>query len=254
MTGPILIVGAGPSGLGCATALAAAAPVVIVDRIPVAGGTIGWDDPAMRRYAARARRLGVRFRLGETAIRWTGDRLLVVGPGTSESIPAAHLFFAGGLRPATAAALGLAGDRPAGLLPATVAEHLLLAGERLWRRVAVLGSGPWAATVADRARRLGTEVVTVGTRPLSWSVAGRDRVTALHLTHAGGRAETIDCDAVVLADQPVANRNVDGAVLPGSAGVTFVQPVTPIGGPARYDNAHQVATAWLAGRRKVNDR
>jgi NADPH-dependent 2,4-dienoyl-CoA reductase/sulfur reductase-like enzyme len=259
MSAPILVVGAGPSGLGCATALTGNGPVILVDRIPVVGGSAGWDNPTIRQYAERAHRRGVRFRLGETAIRWSGRRLLLVGPGSSEWVPAAHLFFAGGLRPATTANLGLNGDRPAGVIAATVAEHLLQANVPLWRRVAVIGDGHWAETIASRC----DYVIGIGDstpwadehhpRPARWSVRGGDRVTGLTLSYADDTV-TVDCDGIVLADRPTPNRNVDGAVLAGAPHVTFVQPVTPDDCRARFDHAHRTATSWLGTQRKVNAR
>jgi hypothetical protein len=243
MSTPVIVVGAGPSGLGCALALASALPVVVVERIPVLGGTAGWDHPSLRACAERAADLGVTFRLGESALRWDGRSLLITGPGTCATLNAEHLFYAGGLRPATAAALKLTGDRPAGILPATVVEHLLQAGVPLWRTVVVIGEGHWAGTIARKARRLGS--------------AGRDRVTAIRLVYddpSGQRQLELACDGIVLAEQPVPNRNIDGAVLTGAQDVTYVQPLTPTGFQARFDDAQRVASAWLETHRKVDAR
>ena len=128
MTAPYLVVGAGPSGLGCAATLARSHPVELVDRIPVAGGEAGWRSAEIRELRAEAESAGVRLLLGRAALRWQPGRLLVAGPGRIEWIPGSELFFAGGLRPGTAAELGITGDRPAGVLPATVALHLLDSG------------------------------------------------------------------------------------------------------------------------------
>jgi Pyridine nucleotide-disulphide oxidoreductase len=260
---PVAVVGAGPSGLGCAIGLAAHVPVVLVERIPVAGGSAGWENPEMRGHAARAAALGVELRLGQTAIRWSGHRLLVAGPGECGWLPARHLFVAAGLRPATAADLKLTGDRPAGVVPATVAEHLLDAGVALWRTVVVVGDGPWAPRVAERARRLGARIIAVGSdaawadehldRPCQWRIVGRDRVQALRLCYEGAGPASIDvrCDAVVLAADPLPNRNIDGAVLPGSAQVTFVQPAAPRAAGERFDAARRAAGEWLEAAGEV---
>ena len=85
----------------------------------------------------------------------------MAGPGRIEPIPGRHLFFAGGLRPATAANLCLDGDRPAGVIPGTVAEHLLGAGVKLWDTAVVVGEGPWAGVVGRRCHQLGTRVIAV---------------------------------------------------------------------------------------------
>ena len=259
MTGPeFVVVGAGPTGLACATVLAGHGPVTVVERIPVTGGTAGWDDRHVVTATETARRAGVTFLLGETALRWDRTQLLVVGPGTVRHVPGTHLFFAGGLRPATAADLAIDGDRPAGVLPATVAEHLLHAGVKLWGTAVVVGDGPWAHHVGRACRTLGTRVVAVCADrggasawadehhpwPDTLTVVGRDRVRAVRLRTAAGEV-AVATDAVVLAASPRPNRNVDGAVVDGDAGVTFLQDVDPHDPLDRYDAARAATQAWL---------
>ena len=263
---PAAVVGAGPSGLGCAVELAPHVPVVLIDRLPVFGGAAGWDRPEIREHAAAAAALGVEPLLGQTAIRWSGQRLLVLGPGSCRWVAAQHLFMAGGLRPATVADLGMTGDRPAGVVPATVAEHLLDTDVPLWRTVVIVGAGPWAARVAGCARALGSRIIALGSaagwadehlgRPDRWSIIGRDRVQALRLDYSGPEAASVDvaCDAVVLAADPVPNRNVDGAVRPGSPGVTFVQPTSPYDVAERFAAARGAAREWLRATGKVVQR
>lgn len=251
---PFLVVGAGPSGLGFATELARHGDVVLLDRLPVTGGAAGWDDAGVRGFTAEAVRLGVRLRLGVSALRWERGLLLVAGPDRSEKMAGRHLVFSGGLRPATAAGLGLTGDRPAGVVAGTVAEHLLAAGVRLWGTAVVLGDGPWARTVAERARALGTRVVAVadggdwGDERLDWperlSVIGRDRVTHLRL-HTSQGVTDVPCDAVVLAADPAPNRNVEGALLEGAPAVTFHQPLRPYAAARRYELAVRAAQSWI---------
>lgn len=262
LTAPVAVVGAGPSGLGCAIELAPHVRVILVERIPVFGGSAGWDQAEIRQHARSAAALGVEPQLGHTAIRWSGERLLIVGPGGCRWVQAQHLFMAGGLRPATVADLGVTGDRPAGVVAATVAEHLLEAGIGLWRTVVIVGDGPWAARIAHRARELGSRVLALGStgawaddhlgRPRRWSIVGRDRVRALRLDYGStGPASTdIACDGVVLAADPVPNRNIDGAVLPGSPRVTYVQPVSPQDILGRFDAARRMARGWLSQRER----
>jgi glycine/D-amino acid oxidase-like deaminating enzyme len=256
VTEPVVVVGAGPSGLGCATELAEQGHrVLLFDRIPVAGGTAGWESPAVRRFVADGERAGVRFRLGETATRWDGIRLAVAGPGRFEWIAAGRLYYAGGLRPATAAHLRITGDRPAGVLPATVAEHLLQAGVRLWSRVVIVGDGPWAPHMAARARELGGVVVGLAEHapwadeqvgpPERISIVGRDRVRAVRLHDATGERE-LPCDAVLLAADPRPNRNVAGALVEPSAGVTFIQPTGPADPVIRHELGRKAAQNWLS--------
>lgn len=260
MTGArFLVVGAGPTGLGCATALAEHAPVTVVERIPVTGGTAGWDDPDIVTVTRAARQAEVRLLLGETALRWDGSHLLVAGPGTIRRLPGTHLFFAGGLRPATAANLAIDGDRPAGVVPATVAEHLLHAGVKLWSTAVVIGDGPWAHPVGLACRKLGTRVVAVAEndqaappiwadehhpRPDTITVVGRDRVGAVRLRTPAGALD-VACDAVILAAAPRPNRNVGGALLDGDAGVTFLQPARPRSPLDRYHAGRAATEAWL---------
>jgi hypothetical protein len=284
MTLPFLVVGAGPSGLGFATELAHYGPVVLLDRDPVTG-----------RGQADVQRLGVELRLGESALRWetlSGETLrgetlsretlsretlsretlsretlsrengllMVAGPGRIEPIAGRHLIFAGGLRPATAADLNVTGDRPAGVMAGPVAERLLQAGVRLGETVVVLGDGPCARAVAERARALDTRVVAVtdngdwGDERFGWpgrlSVIGRARVTHLRLHTARARID-VRCDAVVLAADPRPNRNIAGALTEGAPAVTFHQPLRPYGAAQRYELAMRAARAWLAANGPV---
>jgi hypothetical protein len=49
----------------------------------------------------------------------------------------------------------------------------------------------------------------------------------------------------------VPNRNVDGAVRPGSPGVTFVQPASPHDIAGRFGAARCAAREWLRATGKV---
>ena len=249
----LVVAGAGPSGLGCAIALAEGSTheVRLIDRIPVVGGESGWANPDVTRLERQARAAGVQFDLGITAIRWSGGELLVSGPGRVENIPADHLFFAGGLRPPTVTDLGFTGDRPAGVIPASVAEHLLSSGQALWGSVIIVGDGPWAARIAAHVHHAGGRVVAASNSATAWAdelvplpsrgeVIGRDRVAALRLDGI-----EVDCDAIILAGAPLPNRNVDGALTESDPGVTFVQPLEIDGVERRSHHGALVARAWL---------
>jgi hypothetical protein len=257
MTAPYLVVGAGPTGLGCAAELATAHPVELIDRIPVPGGEAGWSTPEITALVEAARRSGVRFRLGNTAVRWEPGRLLVAGPGRIEWLPGKRLFYAGGLRPATAADLSITGDRPAGVLPATVAHHLLTAQNRLWHRLAIIGDGPWARAVATHARAGRSEIVAItpGCDAPEWAdeaitqaaqiaIVGRDRVRAVRACTKLQWTETA-CDGVVLAASPRPNRNITGALAGDSHGVTFVQPVDATSVTERSEIGRSTARIWI---------
>ena len=183
----------------------------------------------------------------------------MAAPGRIEAIGGRHLIVASGLRPATAADLNLTGDRPAGVVAGPLAGHLLRAGVRVWQTVVILGDGPWARPVAERARALGTRVVAVtdsgdwGDERFSWparfSVAGRDRVTHLRL-HTSRAPVDVRCDAVVLAADPRPNRDIDGALAEGAPAVIFHQPLRPYGARQRYELAVRSAREWL-GRQQT---
>jgi NADPH-dependent 2,4-dienoyl-CoA reductase/sulfur reductase-like enzyme len=244
MTRPAyLVVGAGPSGLGLAAELRTIADVTVVERIPVTGGAAGWSGRAVRRLTDELVADGVRFELGQTALRWDGHRLTVTGPGSFTRHIGDHLFVAGGLRPATLSDLGVDGDRPAGVLPATVAEHLLHAGVKLWDRVVILGDGQWAKPVAAQARRLGSEVLAVPADGRRHRIVGDDRVRALRW-YRDDEEHEIACDAVVLAADPRPNRNIEGA-LAGSDSVTCHQPVAPQRFDQRVTAARDAARQWI---------
>jgi NADPH-dependent 2,4-dienoyl-CoA reductase/sulfur reductase-like enzyme len=232
----VVVVGAGLSGLAAAGVLAERAETVVVDRLPAIGGMAGWEDPIARRLDEAGRAAGMRRLLGTTALRWEPGRLLVAAPGDIRWIDADHLVFAGGTRPATPADLRLVGDRPAGVIAATVAEHLLAARVTLGRRVIVLGVSHWAALVAHRMHLRGAPARLLGLPgdlPPAWAdewlgtatpraVHGSRRIEELEVEREpGGDRERIPCDALVIAAPARPIRNVEGAVFDGER-VTFM--------------------------------
>ena len=251
-----VVVGAGPSGLTTANFLAEHGRVLVVDRLPVVGGESGWRSPDVRRLVDVAQERGVSFRLGVTALRWEPGRLLVAGPGACEWLETDQLFYAGGIRPGTATDLGLVGDRPGGVLPATVADHLLETGVPMWRRPVIIGRGRWRDRLIQHLSKYGTcarEVLmddektsscgsaTMCTGPIE--VRGGDRVTSIVVT-TGSEHVVIRCDAVLLAGRPQPNRNVEGAVLDSSPGVSFVQPRKGITATDREAEALKICQTW----------
>jgi NADPH-dependent 2,4-dienoyl-CoA reductase/sulfur reductase-like enzyme len=147
LTFDVIIVGAGLAGLSLAETLGKQLRVLLIDRIPTTGGILGYDHPIVKDTERRCSAAGVEFLLGTTALRWDSRRLLVAGPQGIHWLSARHLVYAGGNRPSTQAELGIAGNRLAGVLPATVAAHLLEIGVRLGNHIAILGSGDWATHV-----------------------------------------------------------------------------------------------------------
>lgn len=247
----VAVVGAGITGLACTASLAGDAAVTLVDRVPVAGGVHGWDEPDTRRLVAEAAR--ARMLLGETAVRWDGRYLLVIGQEGARRLPVDALVVATGARPLGRAELDIDGGRPAGILAATVACHLAENGVVCGLRPAVYGGGDWAARAARELLAAGALGVTViapdGVRvqlppdgridvrtglPVA-AVAGSPRVEVARL----GDGSEVACDALVLAHGLVAVRNVDGAVWEGDR-VVFAQPL---------EDPASVAGAEEAGRK-----
>jgi NADPH-dependent 2,4-dienoyl-CoA reductase/sulfur reductase-like enzyme len=232
----VLVVGAGIAGLAVAAELGRDARVLALDRLPAEGGVLGYEHPLVRSLARQAVAAGSSLLLGTTALRWTGDRLLTAGPGGVGWIAARALIIAGGSRPSTQAELGIAGERLAGVLPATVAVHLMEAEVQLGSTVVVIGSGDWASRAAGALYRQRVAVVAVslpGEAPCDfgqehwdgWApvrLDGRNRVESLTIVK-GAKERPILCNAVVLGARPRPLRNVDGAVWAGP-GVTFIQP------------------------------
>ncbi len=235
----LAVVGAGIAGLTAAAELAPGARVTVLDRLPVAGGVLGYEAPIVEQLVARCDRAGVQWMLGATAIRWADRRLLTVGPDGIRWLACDRLVYAGGTRPATQAELRITGPRLAGVLPATVALHFAEARVILGRRIVFVGAGDWAHAAAEVIAEQDCHITVVATEEApppafrhealisGWvpsRVAGAGRVGALFLERAG-HEHRLSCDAVVLASAPKALRNIDGAVFDPSDGVTFVQPV-----------------------------
>jgi thioredoxin reductase len=210
----IAIVGAGASGLACAQALDGRARTVVIDRRP-----------------------GTRADVHATAIRWDGRALLVIGPAGVVEIAATALVIATGSRPLGRAELGLAGSRPAGVLPAPAACELAADGRFHPARPVVLGGGRWAARAVDVLLQAGAEAVRVvapggllvplvqsqrivvhaGLVPLA--VRGDPNVEQLECDGAA-----LECDGVALAHGLTPVRNVDGAV-DGGIRTVYAQPL-----------------------------
>lgn len=250
----VIVVGAGATGLGAAVALAERYRVLVIDRTPVTGGSAGWESPVIRRWTERARRIGVEFLLGAMALRWDRSRLLVAHVEGIRWIGGDELFVATGLRPSTASDARLHGHRLAGVVPATVALHLLEAREPLWRRPVLLGDGPWGYDIAAWVHSYNGEVAAVSNEPHGWVDAqypsadwyearGTTRIEAVRL-HNGDEYADVPCDGLVLSGPAKPVRNIDGALGDSDACVTFVQPIRPWDAEQRVLAGHALAMTW----------
>ena len=215
------------AGLSCAAVLAEHADCHVFERLPVPGGE-AWEEPGVAACANAAARAGMRFLGGTQVVRFHDDRLLAVGQH-STSARFAALVVATGHRPLTRTELGIRGPRCAGVLPATVAAHLVRHGVGLGR-VAVVGDGralPFVTELLARGHDRVTLVLPDGrpdglrrssalelyedVRPVD--LGGSARVEWLGLAPAGAPVQhRIRCDSVVLAYGRVPYRNVEGAV------------------------------------------
>ena len=202
------------------------------------------------------------MQLGETAVRWDGRELLASGR-TARSTSAAALVIACGARPLGRAELGLAGDRPAGVVaapsPATWPRTACSSAASRWWWAAGTGrcgprasysrpvpSGPpWSARTGCCANGPRTMPCTCASTTAScWS---GQRSWVRTATLASG--ETLGCDAVVLAHGVAALRNVDGAVWTGRRTV-YSQPLTD---PATVEQARVAGAEAAAAIRSLID-
>jgi hypothetical protein len=259
VTGRVVIVGAGATGLACAGALAGDYQTVIVDRVPVAGGVLGWRSADTRRLAADASH--ATMLLGATATRWDGQRLTVIGPDRAHQLACDACVVATGARPMNRAELGIAGTRPAGVVAATVAAHLAETGLLVGRHPVIIGGGDWAARVAHGLRRAGAKRIVVvarqgAARPIDADelitgepvvlIDGRVRVAAVETSQ-----RRVACDAVVLAEGLVAMCNIDGA-LADEPPIVHAHPLRDPGSVAEACRAgRDAAAAVLAMMQRV---
>ncbi len=224
------VVGSGQAGLAASAKLARAGmQVTLIERLPAPGGQEP-EVPVVGGLAARARDAGVEMALGTMAVKWDGAAVYTLGVAGARRLPCAALVVATGTRPATRAELGIAGDRPAGILPGSAALHLTECGVLLGRRPVVLGAGSLAASCVAALRDAGADYISVVApegvlAPMvrladdifeGWTVTealGNPRVARIVIT-CQGVCDYLATDALVLAHQRVPMRNIEGAVEP----------------------------------------
>ncbi len=161
---PVVIIGAGPSGLAAAAALAPHTPVLVLEREAQAGGIprhcahqgFGLRDlhrslsgPAYAQRLVRAALdAGVRIETRTMVTGWaSADALEVTGPGGRRTVSADAIVLATGARERARAARRIPGDRPAG----------------------VYTTGQLQQAVHLHHQGVGTRAVIVGAEAVSWS-------------------------------------------------------------------------------------
>ena len=191
------------------------------------------------------------------AIRWDGVNLLIVGPLGTKEIHADHLFFAGGVRPATSAEIGISGDRPAGVIPASVALHLLESEVQLWKNAIVIGDGQLAHKVISAITHYGGICTNIVADSLETNSNNRQIINAKKMKVHGttrvdkfecevnGENLQFECDGIILAGPLIPNRNLEGALMEPSKNVTFVQDINGSTPESRYENGSSVARNWI---------
>lgn len=232
----VVVVGTGISGLACASRIATHVDCILIERLPVAGGD-DWQRAPVRQLINTALQRGARVVAGTQAVRWDATHVLLLG--AENRLQRAHaLVVATGHRPLTLAELGIAGERCAGVLPATVATHLLDHGATLGQRPVVVGANARARAIIARLAAQGSNVSAVlpdnperdstlptdhqypGAHPIA--IYGHPRISSVQLhCQTDGQLE-LACDALILAHGRVPYRNIDGAVVE-APGVVFAQ-------------------------------
>jgi hypothetical protein len=202
--------------------------VTLVERLPAPGGQE--PEPATRGLAKAARRAGADFVLGTLAVSLSGPVVETLGIGGAGSYRPGALVVATGTRPATAGELGVTGDRCAGILPGSAMIHLVESGVLPGWRPVVLGGGDLARHCAELCLRAGARGVSVvsPTERVFAAGPGMDtydgwRLISTHgwprvdhvLIERDGQVARVTGDAVILAHQRRAMRNIEGAIRDG---------------------------------------
>ncbi|MFI7365811.1 FAD-dependent oxidoreductase [Streptomyces sp. NPDC050149] len=233
----VLVVGAGPAGLGAAAELAASGVrhVEVLEREQTAGGTPrhchhtgfgssrssgGTDGPEYaRRCTVAATRAGATLRTGITVTGWAGPLTLdATGPGGLERITAHAVVLATGARERPRSARLVPGTRPAGVYTTGELQQAVhLHHQHIGTRAVIIGDEPVSIAAASTLRTAGVDVVArvtdrpptlpaalgprhaapLLTRTTVTALTGRGRLTGVTVRHQDGRTTTLPCDTVV---------------------------------------------------------
>lgn len=179
MTEDVVVVGGGAAGLAAAIRAkeTGAKRVLVLDRNSELGGILpqcihtgfglhyfkeNLTGPEyISRFVDRARALGVEFKLDTMALRLKPEREIVAANSLDGlfRIRAKSVVLAMGCRERTRGALGIPGERPAGIFTAGTAQRLMdVEGFMPGRRVVILGSGDVGLIMARRFAVEGAKV------------------------------------------------------------------------------------------------
>ena len=287
----VAVIGAGPAGLAAALEAkrAGAEKVLIIERDSVAGGILNQcihngfglhyfkEELTGPEYAARfIRQLdgsGIELMLDTMVVDITPQReLYVMNPQDGyRVIRAKAIVLAMGCRERTRGAIGIPGDRPAGIFTAGAAQRYVnIEGYMVGRNVLIVGSGDIGLIMARRMSLEGASVkacvevmpFSSGLRrniaqclddfgiPLYLSstvtrINGKKRVESVVVSKVdekrqpvAGTEFTIECDTILLSVGLIPENE-----LSKSAGIEL-DPVT--GGPVVYDNMETSAEGIFA--------
>ncbi|MFD8692448.1 FAD-dependent oxidoreductase [Streptomyces sp. NPDC059651] len=233
----VLVVGAGPAGLGAAAELAASGVrrVEVLERDRSTGGIPrhchhrgfgssrpngGTSGPEYaRRSTAAAAGAGATLRTGITVTGWAGPRTLdATGPGGLERITAHAVVLATGARERPRSARLVPGTRPAGVYTTGELQQAVhVHHQHIGTRAVIVGDEPVSIAAADTLRAAGVAVVArvtdrppalpaamaprhgapLLTRTTVTALTGRPRLTGVAVRHQDGRTTTLPCDTVV---------------------------------------------------------
>ena len=219
----VAVIGAGPAGLAAATAaaqlLGRQGAVLLVEAAPVAGGSYRSDPrlgpPAAAQAIAAAQAAGVELITSAAVAGFYPEEhnpaapdgalglLAVATPDGLLKLSAESYIYATGGHPQNA--LFVDNDRPGVLAGRAVGLLLCGYGVRLGRRPLVVGSGDYAAALADGLAAAGAEVTRIdGASERLARALGSPWVDGAVVTTAAGLERHLSCDLIAVVEPPAA--------------------------------------------------
>jgi Thioredoxin reductase len=237
----VLVIGAGPAGLGAATALAKSARVLVVDREPNAGGIprhCGHYPFGLREFrrlmkgpdyaralVARAVEAGVQIATRVNVVRLEpGPRVTVTSDAGVTTIDAKIVLIATGVRESSRAQRLIGGERPGGIIPTGALQSMVyLEDRRPFRRPVILGTELVSFSAIMTCRHAGIKPVAMieqNAQPTArWPAALYPQIKGipLHLSTTIRAIEGRERVERVVVDSPAGTRVIesDGVIVTG---------------------------------------